>query len=66
MSSSSYYGLSLPERLKKAASTEAFFLVLQQKNTAEMTRILLSIDYSLDAANATIKTLLNDSTAFQH
>ena len=65
MSPSPHYGLSLPERLDKSAATEAFTLALQKKNTSEMMRILLSVDYSLDAANATIKTLLNDPSAFQ-
>lgn len=65
MSSSPYYGLSLPERLSKSTASDAFSLALQKKDTSEMTRILLSVDYSLDAANATIKTLLNDPTSFQ-
>lgn len=66
MSSSSYFGLSLPERLAKSNSNSAFSLALQQQDTPAMLRILLSVDYANDAANATIKTLLNDPSALKN
>ena len=64
MSASNHYGLSLSDRLKKSGMTHRFEAAVKEKDVSQMKRLLLSIDYTSQSADATIKTFLDDPKSF--